>query len=229
MKTIRLYFTVFFATASLGCFAQQRGSISSKHNVELLAGSITTDEQVVVSYRVEERINMNFGSQITSYTVSSLNLISTNDLGPNNTRKITPVFAKAKMRAPLEMVSITPVTSVSNTQMPTAGTEILVPAAPVKAAAAAVEKKDAVAIVNVIETYERILDKGYNSVEMLKRVANSRFFDGDLIIAAKWYDRLFAQTSDLEPVYYYRYAQSLKAINQLKKSNEMMAVFEKNR
>jgi hypothetical protein len=62
---------------------------------------------------------------------------------------------------------------------------------------------------------------------MLKKVANNRFYDGNLTAAAKWYTKLFALTKELDAEYYYRYATSLKSVNELDKSKEMMAVFEK--
>ena len=80
--------------------------------------------------------------------------------------------------------------------------------------------------IDVVGTYERIMDKGYKSVDMITKVADQHFFDGDLISAAKWYNELFCCAIDLEPVYYYRYAQSLKAVNQPEKADVMMKIFE---
>ena len=90
------------------------------------------------------------------------------------------------------------------------------------------EKKKYVNI-NFIDTYERVLEKGYRSADMLKRVANARFFQGELATAAKWYTELFKLDENLEAECYYRYAQSLKSINQMEKSNAMMAEFEKRK
>jgi len=87
--------------------------------------------------------------------------------------------------------------------------------------------KTTIANIDVISTYERVLNKGYESEEMLKKVADKHFFDSDYDAAAKWYAQLIATTcTDLEAVYYYRYAQSLLAINQIEKGNEMMAIFK---
>jgi hypothetical protein len=80
--------------------------------------------------------------------------------------------------------------------------------------------------VDILKTYEGVLEKGYFSVEMLKKVADSRFFKNDLVKATQWYTKLFEMTTDLEPVYYYRYAQSLFAINQNAKAKEMMLTYE---
>jgi tetratricopeptide (TPR) repeat protein len=81
--------------------------------------------------------------------------------------------------------------------------------------------------IKVIENYERVLEKGYKTEAMLQAVADYRFFEEDLITAAKWYTQLFEFCPDeLEAVYYYRYAQSLKSIGQTEKANEMMALFQ---
>ena len=92
-------------------------------------------------------------------------------------------------------------------------------------AIAPTEKKKYVDI-DVLGTYERVLDKGYKSVDMFKKVGDKRFFGGDLVVAAKWYSELFAMTTDLDPVYFYRYAESLKSVGLVKKATEMMTIFE---
>jgi hypothetical protein len=61
---------------------------------------------------------------------------------------------------------------------------------------------------------------------MLVAVANYRFFENDLVIAAKWYTQLFEFCPDeLEAVYFYRYAKSLESIGQIEKAKEMMALY----
>lgn len=84
--------------------------------------------------------------------------------------------------------------------------------------------------INTINTYKRIVEKGYKSADMFTKVANSYYFNAEMDKAAKWYSELFAMTFDLEPEYYYRYAQSLKSIGQNKKASEMMEKFiQKNK
>lgn len=80
--------------------------------------------------------------------------------------------------------------------------------------------------IKVIENYERVLEKGYKTEAMLQAVADYRFFAEDFTIAAKWYTQLFEYCPDeLEAVYYYRYAESLKSIGQTEKAKEMMELF----
>ena len=83
---------------------------------------------------------------------------------------------------------------------------------------------DKYAYVDVIKTYERIAAKGYKSVDLFQKLGNSSYSNYKLEKAATWYGALFAITSDLEPVYYYRYAESLRFICQNEKAD---AVIEK--
>jgi outer membrane protein OmpA-like peptidoglycan-associated protein/tetratricopeptide (TPR) repeat protein len=81
------------------------------------------------------------------------------------------------------------------------------------------------AYVDAIKTYERMFEKGYKSADMLEKLGNSYYFKGDLQQAAKWYGVLYPLPHDLTPEYYYRYAQSLKAIKEYVTADEMMVKF----
>ncbi|MDI5951100.1 OmpA family protein [Flavobacterium yafengii] len=96
-----------------------------------------------------------------------------------------------------------------------------------KAKLATADKKyDGYAYVDAIKTYERVAEKGYKSADLFKKLGNAYYFNADFDKAAKWYGELFTMdTSNLEPEYYYRYAQSLRAIDQNDKANEMMELF----
>ncbi|MFH6987564.1 flagellar motor protein MotB [Flavobacterium collinsii] len=67
--------------------------------------------------------------------------------------------------------------------------------------------------VDVMKTYERVAAKGYKSVDLFQKLGNSSYAKCNMDKAAKWYRELFALTSDLEPEYYYRYAESLRSIS----------------
>ena len=94
--------------------------------------------------------------------------------------------------------------------------------------AAADKKYNNYAYIDAIKTYEKVAQKGYKSVDMFKKLGNSYYFNAELEQAAKWYGELFAMnTSDLEPEYYFRYAQSLRSIGQNEKANELLELFNK--
>jgi tetratricopeptide (TPR) repeat protein len=96
-----------------------------------------------------------------------------------------------------------------------------------KAKVTAADKKyDNYAFVSAIKTYERVVEKGYKSADMFQKLGNAYYFNGELKEASRWYEELFAMTTDLEPVYYYRYAQSLRFTGEKEKGDEMMAIFD---
>lgn len=84
---------------------------------------------------------------------------------------------------------------------------------------------DKYAYVDAIETYERIVSKGFKSQEILQKLGNSYYFKADLVKAEKWYSELFSMSQYLEPEYYYRYAQSLKAVKDYSKADEILTKF----
>lgn len=87
------------------------------------------------------------------------------------------------------------------------------------------KKYDQYAYINAIKTYERIAAKGYKSVEMFQKLGNSYYFNAELEKAEKWYNELFSMTQDVDPEYYYRYSQTLKATGQYAKADEMLLKF----
>lgn len=210
MKKCAPFFVAIANVSFFYCFSQQNNQNFISNNQQL----------VVVSYHVEERVNMNFGSSITTYDVPSLDMVNSYQLVGDNVRIITPKYAtiisktekvdKATENNQETVVSIDP--KVQNTIK----TDEIVQE---------VQKSDHVNI-DVVGTYERVMDKGYRSFDMLTKVADRHFFDGNLILAVKWYRELFENETDLEAVYYYRYAQSLFGVGETDKGNEMMKIFE---
>jgi outer membrane protein OmpA-like peptidoglycan-associated protein len=83
------------------------------------------------------------------------------------------------------------------------------------------------AYINAIKTYERIAEKGYQSVELFQKLGNAYYFNAELAKAEKWYSELFTMNNDQEPEYYYRYAQCLKSVGQYDKADKMMSEFNK--
>lgn len=81
---------------------------------------------------------------------------------------------------------------------------------------------DKYAYVNATKTYERVAEKGYKSVDLFQKLANSYYSNSRLDKAAKWYGELFAMTSDLDAEYYSRYAKCLMFIDQNDQANEIM-------
>lgn len=211
MKKYVFFFVAIGSAFSYSCFAQS--------NAKDLSGMSSKNDLAVVSYHVEERINMNFGGSVRTYEVSNLDMITPKDLGKNNIRIITPKYAKVKEK-------VVAVETVSN-QKPIVTNNSTITSKPINInfVNKVEQKKDFVKI-DVVKTYERIMDKGYQSVTMITKVADRNFFDGDMDKAAKWYAELFKLTTNIEAVYYYRYGQSLLFIGQTEKGKELIKIFK---
>ncbi|GGA74451.1 hypothetical protein GCM10008015_13890 [Flavobacterium palustre] len=187
------------------------------------SATISNLVKTVISYKVVEKINMTFGGYTVTYVVSDISLINTTDLGPNNTRIVTPIFdikrqnIKTIKRPVIDSLNLMPVNFDSNI---TVNFDI-----PEKPVFEEIDISNGTEYIDIVKTYERVVDKGFKSIEMLKRIANAYYFDNKLDKAAKYYQDLFNMTTDLEPEYYFRYAKSLKFINKQDKANEMMKIF----
>ncbi len=90
---------------------------------------------------------------------------------------------------------------------------------------------DRLAYVDAIKVYERIAQKGYVNTSILQNLGDAYYFNGKLVDANKWYTQLFdgdyedKNLSKLPSEYYYRYAQTLKAVEDYKKSQQLMDQF----
>ena len=81
---------------------------------------------------------------------------------------------------------------------------------------------DKYAYIDVVKTYERVAAKGYKSVDLYQKLANSFYKNLEFTKAAKWYCELFTLTTDLDSEYYNRYAQSLICTGQIIEANEVL-------
>ncbi len=84
---------------------------------------------------------------------------------------------------------------------------------------------DKFAYIDAIESFERIANKGYKSVEIFQKLGNAYYFNADFINAEKWYSELFKLSDDVDREYYYRYAQALKSVGNYTKSDSYMQKF----
>lgn len=89
------------------------------------------------------------------------------------------------------------------------------------------KKYDNYSYIDAIATYERVAEKGYKDEKMFQKLGNAFYFNAELIKAERWYTELFAMNQEQEPEYFYRYSQSLKAVGNYTKANEMLEEFNR--
>ncbi|WP_034061500.1 OmpA family protein [Lacinutrix jangbogonensis] len=81
------------------------------------------------------------------------------------------------------------------------------------------------AYVDALKIYEDVADSGYEDADLFKKLGDGYYFNADYIDATKWYSKLVAINSNLEPVYQFRYGQSLKASGNYEQADTYLSTF----
>ncbi len=87
-----------------------------------------------------------------------------------------------------------------------------------------------------VKTTEILLDvanKGFKSVDLFQKLGNSFYFNNKMEEASKWYGELMNLDAvklekNIDPEYYYRYAQSLKSVENYTESDKWMQKFSES-
>jgi outer membrane protein OmpA-like peptidoglycan-associated protein/tetratricopeptide (TPR) repeat protein len=88
------------------------------------------------------------------------------------------------------------------------------------------EKYNEYSFTLAIDIYKKVLDKGYVSADLLKRLGDSYYFNADYLEASKTYKKLVdGYAADIGPEYYFRYAQTLKSLGDYDGSDGIMEKF----
>ncbi|SHH06457.1 hypothetical protein SAMN05443549_11425 [Flavobacterium fluvii] len=102
MKNIFIQIIIIYVL-SFNTFAQKekmsrigKNMKTNQKESDTLIDAKSNLNRAIKSYHVEENINLRFGGYTMTYEVSHLSLIDTYDLGPNNTRVITPRYGELK-------------------------------------------------------------------------------------------------------------------------------------
>ena len=70
-----------------------------------------------------------------------------------------------------------------------------------------------------------VAENGYTSEDLLEKLANSFYFNNNMEQAAKWFGELMEENENIDPEYYFRYAQALKSIENYTESDKWMKKF----
>lgn len=88
------------------------------------------------------------------------------------------------------------------------------------------EDFDSYYFIDAREIYLKIVDDGYESPQVLKKLGDTYYFNSEYTEAAEWYKKLMEKfPNDVDPIYYYRAAQSFKSIGDYQTSKKMMGEY----
>ena len=83
------------------------------------------------------------------------------------------------------------------------------------------------AYASAIQSYEELVKDGYTEEEVYKNLGNANYLNANYEEASSWYGKLFAlEGADIDPEYMYRYAQTLKSLENYKESDVWMNKFK---
>ncbi|MEZ4875548.1 MAG: OmpA family protein [Flavobacteriaceae bacterium] len=86
------------------------------------------------------------------------------------------------------------------------------------------------AFMDAREHYIKAIEKGYRSKEILGKLGDSYYFNGEYEEAAKWYGAMFAYDNNVSNEYLHRYALSLKSLGKYATSDRIMDILnERNK
>ena len=215
-------FNIYSQKVKLTTAVKKMEGIQIKSNKQTTV--ITNPARAVKSYQVVEKINMKFGAKTTTNDVSNQSLINKNNLRTNNTRLVIPRIEKREQLLDYQIKNNVDTLKPNLNTNDSIATEVSFETE-ILNEVEILNKHNGIVYIDILDTFERITEKGYKSVEMFKRLGNAYFFKGELNKAVKFYRELFDLTVDLEPEYYYHYTQSLRFIHQSDKANEMLEKF----
>ena len=82
------------------------------------------------------------------------------------------------------------------------------------------------AYIDAQKVFERVAQEGYKSADLFQKLGNSYYYNSDYANAVKWYGELMSNyKNEVSSEYYFRYAQSLKAVKEYDKSDKYMRKF----
>jgi len=88
------------------------------------------------------------------------------------------------------------------------------------------QKYDEYSFRPAIDIYQKVLDKGYKSADLLQRLGNSYYFNADYENAGKVYEELISSyPEETGSEYFFRYSHTLKSLGDYKEADRMMNRF----
>jgi len=78
------------------------------------------------------------------------------------------------------------------------------------------------AYIDARKIYLRVAEGGYKTPEILQKLGDSYYFNGELENAVEWYAELVTKYSDFDAEYLFRYAQSLRGLELYKEADKIL-------
>lgn len=88
------------------------------------------------------------------------------------------------------------------------------------------KKFNQLAYIDAIEIYKDLVNQGFESFEVFNKIAGAYYYNGKYAQAEEWYAKLTEKYKDsVDDEHYFRYSQTLRAIKEYDKADDMMQIF----
>lgn len=87
---------------------------------------------------------------------------------------------------------------------------------------------DQYALVDTRKLYKHLADRGFKTQEVFEKLGDSYYFTGEYEDAVQWYEKLLRDSKkfkNINPKYYFRYAQALESVGKYGLSKREMGKF----
>lgn len=81
------------------------------------------------------------------------------------------------------------------------------------------------AYMDVVKIYEKAVRKGYGTPEIYQKLGDAYYFNALYPVANNWYAKVMETAAEVNPEYYFRYAQTLKSVGEPEKAKVYLEKF----
>ncbi|MEX2350263.1 MAG: hypothetical protein WD554_05235 [Flavobacteriaceae bacterium] len=81
--------------------------------------------------------------------------------------------------------------------------------------------------IDIVKVYEKVIEDGYESVQIYEKLAITNFDRGQYTEAKKWFEKWFENDKNPDTNAYLKYSQTLKELKEFEKANHYLELYEK--
>lgn len=80
--------------------------------------------------------------------------------------------------------------------------------------------------IDIVKVYEKVLEDGYESVQIYQTLANRTYERRQFTDARKWFEKWFELEHNPESMAYLRFARTLEALNETEMAKKYLELYE---
>ncbi len=81
--------------------------------------------------------------------------------------------------------------------------------------------------IDVAKVYEKVVEDGYESIQIYQKLATTHYNRGNYIEAKKWFEKWFSKDKNPDKIAYLNYSKTLEALNEIEKAKHYLSLYEK--